>query len=342
MIAHLHFVPPYAEVAQIVASLVFHVLWQAPLMAFAAACAIRIGKPKVRVAHTLWSAALALCVLAPALSTFAAHDAAAVAQHESQVLLSYDSASLAGLPPMMRLPMWQRLLRAHLSARDGMQPFFVTPSTRLTSYVAAAYGVAVVMFALRLVVGWRRTRRLVHESSSADVPMFVRTALEKQSLALGVQRPKVLLSSRTAGPVLAGVLRPAILLPLETASALTQMEIAAVLAHELAHLRRRDPLAHALCRVLLMPVYFHPAAVWIAARVRQTREMACDADAAVQMGSATRYGAGAVASRGANREGCRAGSRPGPPQERPGLIGDRSTTFWHGSDGGTYADAGEA
>ena len=66
-------------------------------------------------------------------------------------------------------------------------------------------------------------------------------------------------------------------------------EIDAVLAHELAHLRRHDPLVHAVCSLLLVPVAFHPAAMWAARYVRQTREMACDADAAQHVGSSAAY-----------------------------------------------------
>jgi len=52
------------------------------------------------------------------------------------------------------------------------------------------------------------------------------------------------------------------------------------LAHECAHLRRRDFLKNLLYRVLLLPLSYHPIAWMTLARIAVTREMVCDAEAA--------------------------------------------------------------
>jgi hypothetical protein len=49
-----------------------------------------------------------------------------------------------------------------------------------------------------------------------------------------------------------------------------------VLAHELAHIARRDPLRHVLTRLVVAAYWFHPLA-WLAARqARAAQEQACD------------------------------------------------------------------
>jgi BlaR1 peptidase M56 len=79
-------------------------------------------------------------------------------------------------------------------------------------------------------------------------------------------------------PMLVGVLRPAILLP--AAMCHTPRPLAAlrpILAHELAHIRRRDLLWSSLAGLVRSLFFFHPL-VWLAHReALLAREAACDA-----------------------------------------------------------------
>jgi len=60
--------------------------------------------------------------------------------------------------------------------------------------------------------------------------------------------------------------------------------VRALLAHELAHLRRHDYLVN-LCQCVVEAVmFYHPAAWWISRRIRQERECACDELAAAVVG----------------------------------------------------------
>ncbi len=82
-----------------------------------------------------------------------------------------------------------------------------------------------------------------------------------------------------AGPLLVGVWRPAILVPeflmKPEHEALWQM----ALAHELAHVSRRDLPVMVLTEVLLLPLAFHPVSRWVRAKLEAARELACDAQA---------------------------------------------------------------
>ena len=275
-------------IEQDIAAFAVHALWQVPLLACAAAMAVRIGRPQVRTAHAVWVATLALCVFAPLFSTALAHRAAVAAQHATATDDSGDDASiaLADLPPMQREPAWKLLLRHHVLSPT---PFAFTLSPRVARSIALVYALIAFGFAARLLLGWRRTRRLVRGSITEPLPPSIAQALHRQCEAIGCRAPRAALTDGLAGPALAGVLRPTLLLPAASAAEMSAEEIDAILAHELAHLRRGDPVLHAICSLLLLPVGFHPAAAWAARRVRQTREMACDAEAAERLGSAANY-----------------------------------------------------
>jgi hypothetical protein len=91
----------------------------------------------------------------------------------------------------------------------------------------------------------------------------------------------VRVSCAVDGPVTFGVLRPVVLLP----PWLTGEDlVAAALAHEMAHIRRRDYLRVLVLETLLLPLAFHPAAVWLRRKLEDSRELAADEMAASLVG----------------------------------------------------------
>ncbi len=291
---------------QSIATFALHALWQTPLLAVATCCAVRIGRPQARIAHVLWVAALILCVVLPACSTLAARKAALAAERNAQVAVSYEPpADMGLLQPMKRQPAWKRMLRRHLNSRDGLQPFTVAVPRRWARAITFVWLVVLAVFSAQLVIGWFRVRRLVNAASGDPLPRAVDAALQQQCAALHMHAPATKLHDGIAGPLLAGVLRPVLLLPSASANEMGGVEIDAVLAHELAHLRRCDPVVHAACSLLLLPVCFHPCAWWVVRCVRQTREMACDAEAAERLGSPAEYAWALlqVAERSSNEDG---------------------------------------
>jgi TonB family protein len=280
-----------AAVAQAsIAGFALHALWQVPLIGAAAWIAVRMGRPRVRVAHALWSVTLVLCVLTPCVSTMAGRRAALAAERAArESSVTYSLLDYAGpLPAFQREPLLLRLFHRHVNA-SGLHPFSFTLSNGVERGVAIFYVLVSIYFLLRLAVAWRRSARLVRNSTAEALPYALAVALLRRCEQLRIERPAIRISSQISGPALAGVRRPTLLLPGRMALQMSATEIDAVLAHELSHLRRRDPVMHAVSSLLLIPIGFHPAALWVARRVRQTREMACDAEAAEQMGSPARY-----------------------------------------------------
>jgi bla regulator protein BlaR1 len=92
-------------------------------------------------------------------------------------------------------------------------------------------------------------------------------------------------SASAFGPVLVGVWRPRIVLPIDFEKMYTPEQRAFVLAHEEAHKSRFDVLVNAIATVWLCLFWFNPLMYWAIARLRFDQELACDA--AVFVGSDT-------------------------------------------------------
>src|SRR5207249_5075322 len=85
-------------------------------------------------------------------------------------------------------------------------------------------------------------------------------------------------------PGVVGLFRPILLLPASIEERLTMLQLDAVLAHELCHVRRRDNLTSAIHMIVEAIFWFHPLVWWIGARLVEERERACD-EAVLSLGS---------------------------------------------------------
>ena len=101
-------------------------------------------------------------------------------------------------------------------------------------------------------------------------------AVERAAARLGMRRaPAVHVGDEHMMPMVWGIFRPVLLLP-SGAARWSAARLESVLLHELAHIRRRDPLTQFIAELARAVYWFHPL-VWIAAsRLYIEREHACD------------------------------------------------------------------
>ncbi len=116
----------------------------------------------------------------------------------------------------------------------------------------------------------RQGRVSFHDSEGALPPELL-AALDDA----GLSADQVRIGSIPA-PFVTGRARPVIVLPERLASLLSREERAAVLVHEREHLHRRDTLRYELLFWVRALFWFYPPVWWLALRIRQTTEMACD------------------------------------------------------------------
>src|SRR4029434_2210742 len=100
---------------------------------------------------------------------------------------------------------------------------------------------------------------------------------------LGLRGPiRLLAHARLDSPVVVGWLRPVVLLPISLISGFTTEQLSAILAHELAHIRRQDFVVNILQRCVESILFYHPAVWWLSKRIRAEREHCCD-DIAIRL-----------------------------------------------------------
>lgn len=87
---------------------------------------------------------------------------------------------------------------------------------------------------------------------------------------------KLAFSSRINMPMMLGMIKPVILLPITTIAHLSPAELEAILLHELAHIKRQDYLVNMAQIFIETVLFFNPFMWWISAGIRREREHCCD------------------------------------------------------------------
>ena len=146
----------------------------------------------------------------------------------------------------------------------------------------AVWLVGVLLLSARLVAGYVGIERLKRQATRQIDPRLSDRVLALSG-RLGLGRPvRVLESAAVQIPTVVGWLRPVILLPAAVISGLPVTHLDAVVAHELAHIRRHDYLVNAAQAVIETLLFYHPAVWWCSQQIRIEREHCCD-DVVVQM-----------------------------------------------------------
>jgi beta-lactamase regulating signal transducer with metallopeptidase domain len=109
------------------------------------------------------------------------------------------------------------------------------------------------------------------------------------------QHIDLLESALVRSPLTIGHFKPVILFPIGLINRLSEQEVEAILAHELAHILRRDYFFNILQSLVEALFYYHPAVWWLSAQARNERESACDDMAVALLGNQINYAKALVA-----------------------------------------------
>ena len=148
--------------------------------------------------------------------------------------------------------------------------------------IVMAWAIGVFAMTLRLIGGWMLTRRLATRAAIAVSPS-IDAAARAIAERLQIRRAVAILESgAVVVPTLVGWLKPVVLLPAAALAGLSPEQLQAILAHELAHVRRHDYLVNLLQSMVETLLFYHPATWWVSAQIRAEREHCCD-DLAVEV-----------------------------------------------------------
>ena len=248
-----------------------HFCWQAAAIALVYKLAdLAIPRNRTQARYVLALVAL-LGMLSASIVTLAYQEAI-----HRQAAIATHSAS-AATPTVQIIPRPLAVMEMPSAPRQTVQFF----ASDVMPYLDAFWLVGVFCLTLRTIGGWWLIRKLRH-SSLQKASHTLRIGLDRIRLQMGIPRfVDLRLSSRIAGPLTVGVIRPLILLPITALTSLSPEQLEVVLAHELAHIRRADYFWNILQTMIETLFFFHPAVWWISRRLREQRELCCD-DIAVQ------------------------------------------------------------
>lgn len=216
---------------------------------------------------------------------FVSHAVPRLAASERVMVLRAGVAALLMLPlfalamPVLELavlPAQQAVAAANpIAPVEAVGPVATDPSLLPFDWVSWAYGIGVALLLLRLIAGLVTLRRWTR---AAVPPRDLRWSEALTGAAAGLRRPvRLLVSQEVPGPLSWGV-APAWLL-IGTATETCPEQAEAVIAHELAHVRRFDWPVLMAARIATALYWFNPL-VWLLVRTlaRET-ELAADDDA---------------------------------------------------------------
>ena len=133
-----------------------------------------------------------------------------------------------------------------------------------------------VVKTLRMMGSLLYTQRIRHYGIST-APADWQQKVDELGRQLGIRKAVKLVESRIVKmPLVTGHWRPMIFMPLGLLTGLPEGEIAAVLLHELAHIRRNDYFINFLQHVAGNLLFFNPGFLWMSALLREERENCCD------------------------------------------------------------------
>ncbi|MCA8831379.1 M56 family metallopeptidase [Hymenobacter pini] len=266
-----------------------HSLWQGAVVALALAGLLLLLRQHSAEVRYRTSAAALLVLLTLASITFARYYTAAPPAASSATAgftVGNDAAVRAdGSTPTTATVATATVQAAPVAvepaAPTGLQAWLTYFDNNLPVLVAA-WLLGLLAMTLRLLGGLayvQRLRRYRVQPLAEEWQQRLQALADKANLKQPVQ---LLESALVRVPVVVGHLSPVILLPLGTVSGLSAAYLEAILAHELAHVQRRDYLMNLVQSVAETLFFYHPAVWFITACLRTERENCCD-DAATAL-----------------------------------------------------------
>ena len=259
------------------------------VLAAAAAVAVLLRLLRIRAAavlHSAWTAVLVAMLLMPVLPSIvpalpvpvpprAAGFLGAVSgtQHPSSGVVEYSRQARDDIHTMPSIRIADSVRLADLLETSVTGE--LASRSWLPLVLLAAYAAGVLLLVSRLLYGWSLAFAMIRRATR-DGP-------------IGVDVPgPVYQSPEVTVPMTVGVIRPVIILPAAW-NTWTCDTLAAIIAHEAAHVRRRDASINFVAHLNRAIFWFHPLAWWLERKLAVTAEHACDEAAARAIAAPGRY-----------------------------------------------------
>lgn len=266
-----------------------HTLWQGGLLAILLYVLLRnISADRFNLRYVLALTAMGLVVGSWLITLSIYHRGDAVVRGDTQATSDMREApagagQLSPSPPVVK-DSDNRPIAAHDSEPSQESAY------DWTGWIMVGWLPGVVFMTVRMIARLAGARRLYRSGNVLPGDSNLVQEAERLRNRMHMRRKlRLLLHERIAGPVVIGLFRSTILLPASLAGGIPVDHLQAILAHELAHIRRYDYLVHCVQMLIEAVLFFNPAVWWINRQVRIEREACCDAVAAEMAGAPLQY-----------------------------------------------------
>ncbi len=270
--------------------MVLHSIWQITLIAILAGVLMFVLRhAQAQVRYRLANAALLVCLIC-AIGTFAWYsnsydpDKKVVMEMLAEIKADSAATSLVGHQALSQSrPAWA--LPKEKDMPTTIQDYF----EHHLPLVLLVWLVGLAVFVFRFFGGISYVYYLRQRLNFPPDPYWVElfeTLCQKAGTRKNIQ---LLESALVRSPLTIGFIKPLILFPIGMINRLSEQEVEAILAHELAHIMRHDYLFNILQGLVEAFFYYHPAVWWLSAQVRNEREHACDDRAIALIGNKLNY-----------------------------------------------------
>ena len=143
-------------------------------------------------------------------------------------------------------------------------------------FIILLYAIGLAFMLFRFVVNVWQVRALSKQGIIKPDSYWI-SQLQGLQAQFDISRPvQLFFSSHVNVPMMLGIIKPIILLPVATINNLSTEQVEAILMHELAHIKRHDYLLNLLQTMIETILFFNPF-VWLtSAIIRREREHCCD------------------------------------------------------------------
>ncbi len=257
--------------------------------------------------HSLWQGALAAIILAILLIVLNKHSARVrymvsllgmatmLVMFAATFLHYYTSAEQAALTSSQQLQsitQLQNLGALAAAESSGWEQAIATAKLYFSQHLpllVSLWLMGLLVMVLRFLGGMVYVQRLRNYKTQA-LGLHWQETLATLQQRMGVKRAvKLAESALVQVPVAIGYLKPVILLPIGAVTGLSQRQLEAILAHELAHIKRHDYLLNLLQQFAETIFFYHPAVWWMSNMARAEREHCCDDLAVAACGDTVTY-----------------------------------------------------
>ncbi len=249
-------------------------IWQAPLIFVAALVIIRLAhRTEPNVQHRIWVGALVAQVCLPAVAVTPIDMFASL----KMLLANFfqgDASRLAGVNVM-----------AGASEVHGDLGLPIP----MLSMILGLYACVTLSFLARLFYGLDRTLSLLRNAKPVQLSGSAASRYGALQEVFGLRETRLTESSRLRGPSTIGIVRHVMVVPQGFVTNSLDEDLDAAFSHEFAHMARYDFAKNLFYELICIPLTYHPVMWLTRARMRESREMVCDAMAAAAVDGQQKY-----------------------------------------------------